>query len=448
MQEERYLTVKALTKYIKYKFDCDVHLSNVLLTGEISNFKHHNRGHFYFTLKDEGAQISCMMFASNASKVLFEPKDGMKVYVKGSVTLYEAGGYYQITVREMKDDGIGDLYLKFEALKKELQAAGYFDTSHKRTIKRVPQTIGVITSPTGAAIRDIINTVGRRFPLTRIIVYPALVQGVMAKESIVSQIEKANKDNLCDTLIVGRGGGSIEDLWAFNEKVVALAIYNSKIPVISAVGHEVDFTIADFVADKRAATPTAAAELATPSLDALKDDILHNVKHMRISISKYIENLKTNLGGLDKRLDINNPSLKLKEKRKNVLDLQRSLNNNIKNVLDFKKKDFNTYKSKLMVLNPMFKLKDLKSDISKNISNLNLNIKNILDFKRKEFDLLKGKLSALSPLSIMDKGYSISRVKDKIIKSVNDVKALDDISITLSDGVVKAKVMEVEKNGK
>ena len=219
--EERYLTVTALTKYIKYKFDHDHHLDEVLLEGEISNFKHNSRGHFYFTLKDDGAQISATMFASSASKVKFEPQDGMKVFVKGNVTVYEPSGTYQINVKELKSDGIGDLYLAYEKLKNELEALGYFDPLHKKRIPRFPKSIGVITSPTGAAIRDIINTIGRRYPFCNVILYPAIVQGDDAKKDIVKQINKANKDNLCDVLIVGRGGGSIEDLWAFNEKIVA-----------------------------------------------------------------------------------------------------------------------------------------------------------------------------------------------------------------------------------
>lgn len=402
MEQDQYLTVTALTKYIKYKFDCDKHLNNVLLTGEISNFKHHSRGHFYFTLKDEGAQITCMMFQSYASKVLFEPKDGMKVFVKGTVTVYEAGGYYQITIKEMKSDGVGDLYLRFEALKKELGEKGYFDPEHKRPIKRIPNIIGVVTSPTGAAVRDIINTVERRYPFCRIIVYPALVQGIEAKESIVAQIKKANEDNLCDTLIVGRGGGSIEDLWAFNEKIVADAIYNSRIPIISAVGHEVDFTIADFVADKRAATPTAAAEIATPSVDSLKESILFYVRQATRTVNNLFENYKTKLGNIDRHLDMNNPMEKLRQKRK----------------------DINDYSLRL-----------------------NLAIKNILEAKNQEFKLYAEKLKTLNPLAIMDKGYSIAKNKDKIVRSVKDVKKEDVITITLNDGVVSTKVMEVVRNG-
>ena len=265
--EERYLTVSALTKYIKYKFDHDHHLEEVLLEGEISNFKHHSRGHFYFTLKDQFASISVTMFSSFAKTVKFMPADGMKVFVKGNVTVYEPSGTYQINIKEMKSDGIGDLFLAFQKLKEQLAKEGLFDPSHKKALPRFPNCIGVITSPTGAAIRDIIRTVERRYPLTKVLLYPAIVQGESAKEDLVRQIKLANDQHLCDCLIVGRGGGSLEDLWAFNERIVAEAIYSSKIPIISAVGHEIDVTIADFVADIRAATPTAAAEIATPSLD-------------------------------------------------------------------------------------------------------------------------------------------------------------------------------------
>ncbi|MDE6047214.1 MAG: exodeoxyribonuclease VII large subunit, partial [Anaeroplasmataceae bacterium] len=230
--EERYLTVTALTKYIKYKFDHDHHLEEVLLEGEISNFKHNSRGHFYFTLKDENASISVTMFSSFARLVKFEPKDGMKVFVKGNVTVYEPSGTYQINIREMKSDGVGDLYLAFQKLKSELEKEGLFDPEHKQKLPLFPQCIGVVTSPTGAAIKDIIHTVGRRYPLTRIILYPAIVQGEDAKDNVVEQIELANEQGLCDVLIVGRGGGSIEDLWAFNERCVAMAIYNSRIPII------------------------------------------------------------------------------------------------------------------------------------------------------------------------------------------------------------------------
>ncbi|MBO5542291.1 MAG: exodeoxyribonuclease VII large subunit, partial [Acholeplasmatales bacterium] len=376
MAEERYLTVTALTKYIKYKFDHDHHLEEVLLEGEISNFKHNSRGHFYFTLKDENSQISATMFASYASKCKFEPENGMKVFVKGKVTVYEPSGTYQINVTEIKNDGIGDLYLAYEKLKKELAEKGLFNEEHKRPLPRFPKTIGVITSPTGAAIRDIINTISRRYPLCQVILYPAIVQGDDAKDNIVAQIKKANFDNYCDVLIVGRGGGSIEDLWAFNEPVVAYAIYDSNIPVISAVGHEIDFTIADFVSDKRAATPTAAAELATPDIRVLKENIIYDLNQI-LKRTKYIfEERKMYLANLDKRLDALNPVNTLKHKRE-----------------------------------------VLEGDVMR----LNMLINQILTMKKHRFELLKKELDSKNPLSIMERGYSISESEGKIVTSINDV---------------------------
>jgi exodeoxyribonuclease VII large subunit len=401
--EERYLTVTALTKYIKYKFDHDHHLENVLLEGEISNFKHNSRGHFYFTLKDDGASISATMFASSASKVKFEPKDGMKVFVKGNITVYEPSGTYQINVKEMKSDGIGDLYLAFEKLKKELEQLGFFDIAHKKPIPLFPETIGVITSPTGAAVRDIINTISRRYPLCQMILYPAIVQGVDAKDDIVKQIKKANKDNLCDVLIVGRGGGSIEDLWAFNERIVADAIYESRIPIISAVGHEVDFTIADFVADKRAATPTAAAELATPSIDVLKDNIKYYDKTMLKLIIQRIEDYKVRLTNLDKRIDSSNPM--------NTLSHQKEYLNSLR-------------------------------------KNMDLLIYQLINDKKYKFKLLNEKLEILNPLSIMDKGYSINKIDDEIVTDINKVKKGDILTTTLKNGSIISEVIEVRRDGK
>ncbi len=400
--EERYLTVTALSKYIKYKFDHDHHLEEVLLEGEISNFKHHSRGHFYFTLKDENSQISATMFSREAQKVKFDVRDGMKVYVKGRVTVYEPSGSYQINVVEMKSDGIGDLYLAYEKLKKELEKEGYFDPLHKKPIPKYPKAIGVITSPTGAAIRDIINTINRRYPLTHMILYPAIVQGVDAKDDIALQIKKANKDNLVDVLIVGRGGGSIEDLWAFNERVVADAIYNSNIPVISAVGHEIDFTIADFVSDVRAATPTAAAELATPNIEVLKKNISYYIDTMTKKINYLINDNKMKLLSLDKRLEINNPISILKRERETVnLSLKR----------------------------------------------LNLAINHIIDLKKNQFERYRALLEEKNPLAIMAKGYSISSINGNIITDVNNAKKGDLLTTEMKNGKIISEVVEVIKNG-
>ncbi len=401
--EERYLTVSALTKYIKYKFDHDHNLEEVLLEGEISNFKHNSRGHFYFTLKDESAAISVTMFSTFAKSVKFEPADGMKVFVKGNVTVYEPSGTYQINIKEMKSDGVGDLYLAFLKLKQELEKEGFFATEHKLKIPAFPKTIGVITSPTGAAIRDIINTIGRRYPLAKVILYPAIVQGETAKDDIIKNIQLANEQNYCDVLIVGRGGGSIEDLWAFNERSVALAIYDSHIPIISAVGHEIDFTIADFVADLRAATPTAAAELATPSLEVLRGNIAYYVEIMTKHIKQIFDNIKYSLANIDQRIDALNPKAKLEHKKE-------LLNNYVKQ--------------------------------------LNILIKAVLVTKKNEYKLLANQLEGVNPLAIMNKGYSITRINDQIITDVTKVKVGDSLLTQMKNGKIKSQIVEVIKDGK
>ena len=401
--EERYLTVTALTKYISYKFDHDRNLEDVLLEGEISNFTRNSRGHFYFKLKDENASIDVTMFAMYASKVKIELSDGMKVFVRGKVQVYQPSGTYNINIKEIKSDGIGDLYLAFEKLKRELESEGLFDESHKKPIPRFPKTIGVVTSPTGAAIRDIINTISRRYPMCHLILYPAIVQGDDAKLDIANQIKRANFDRLCDVLIVGRGGGSIEDLWAFNERVVAEAIYNSDIPIISAVGHEINFTIADFVADKRAATPTAGAEIATPNVDVLKETISSYLDTLTKRTINLIDNYKNVLMHLDKRLDNLNPI----------------------NVLRHKEELLNNYRSRLDLL-----------------------INRILDEKYNKFNLIKNSIEANNPLKIMDKGYSISSTNDHVIKKISDVKKDDIIHTRVKDGDIISRVIEVKENGK
>ena len=400
--EERYLTVTALTKYISYKFDHDRNLEDVLLEGEISNFKRNSRGHFYFKLKDEHASIDATMFAMYASRVKIELSDGMKVFVRGRVQVYEPSGTYSINVKEIKSDGVGDLFLAFEKLKKELEEEGLFDINHKKPIPRFPKTIGVITSPTGAAIRDIINTITRRYPMCHLILYPAIVQGDDAKLDIANQIKRANYDKLCDVLIVGRGGGSIEDLWAFNEREVAYAIYESQIPIISAVGHEINFTIADFVADIRAATPTAGAEIATPNVEVLKETIRSYLDTLTKRTLNLIDNYKNVLIHLDKRLDNLNPI----------------------NVLNHK-----------------------KEIVDNHVKRMNLMIQHILDEKRGNFMLLKNSLENNNPLKIMDKGYSISSVNGKVVTSYKDVKEGDIVSTRLKDGKIMSKIIEVTKDG-
>ena len=423
MTNENYLSVSALTKYIKYKFDVDKHLKKVLLKGEISNFKRHSRGHFYFTLKDEGSQISAIMFESSSSKVVFKPSDGMSVLIEGYVTVYEASGNYQIYVNKMSEDGVGNLYLAYEQLKKELSQKGLFDDKYKQPIPRFPKKIGVLTSPTGAAVKDIINIVNRRYPLCDIIVYPTLVQGEYAKKSIVDQLIKANNDNLVDVIILGRGGGSIEDLWPFNEEEVAYKIFESRIPIISSVGHETDFTISDFVADLRAPTPSGGAELAVPDQIDLLNYLGQINNKTRLSLNRLINQKSERLKSLDDSYVFRDP-LRFTERKSRRLD----------HLIE-----------KLEILNPKSRLVQSNIDLEKVNKRLNLAYKNILNEKFNKYYLDINSLELLNPLAIMKKGYSVIKVNENIVKSIDDVKIKEELNIEVNDGIIKAVVTEKKK---
>ena len=417
----KYVSISDLTRYIKAKFDMDQHLNKVYIKGEISNFKHHTRGHLYFTLKDENSRIAALMFASSAAKLNFNPEDGQKVLVCGRISVYEATGNYQIYVESMEQDGIGNLYLEFEKLKKKLKEKGMFDEAHKKAIPKYPKKIGIITAPTGAAIRDILSTIKRRYPICETILFPALVQGENAKESIVKQINTAQEYDL-DVIICGRGGGSIEDLWAFNEEIVAEAIYNCKIPIISAVGHEIDFTIADYVADLRAPTPTGAAEMAVPNYM----DIINLINQYKIRLNEGVNNtLKKNqvrLDNITSSFVLKNPMSLYEIKEQKLDNLIDSLNKLIKNKLD---------NSKTRYLNVV------SSNILKEPTNL-------LIKKQHQFELLLNKVQILNPMSLLDKGYSVVKKDNKTIKDIKDIKIDDEINITLSKGTINAKVIGKE----
>ncbi len=424
MENNKYITVTQLNRYLKYKIDNDPNLGIVFLKGEISNFKNHTRGHFYFTLKDDTSRINAIMFQGNASKMKFLPVDGMKVLVTGRVSVYEASGAYQIYVDSMLEDGVGSLYLAFLQLKEKLEKEGLFKNEHKRVIPKIPQRIGIITAPTGAAIKDILSTIKRRFPLVETILFPALVQGENAKDDIVKKIKIANTYDL-DVLIVGRGGGSIEDLWPFNEEIVARAIYESKIPIISAVGHEIDFTIADFVADKRAPTPTGAAEMCVPTI--MDTNILIN--NLVIRATKTIKNMVNQkfvmLERFKRSYILKNPYSMYEIKEQKLDILIDNLKNNMENIITKKTHLYENITSSYILTNPMI----------------------LIDNKSNKLDILIKSLSLLNPMSILDKGYSIVKHDDKVIKQIKDVKKGDNIDITLAKGIISAKVMEV-KNGK
>ncbi len=415
--ERNYITVTQLTKYIKYKIDNDVNLENVYLKGEISNFKAHTRGHFYFTIKDENTRINAVMFSSSASKIKFVPTDGMKVLVSGKISVYEATGGYQIYVNEMLEDGVGNLYIAFEQLKKKLEQEGLFDPKHKKKIPKIPNTIGIITAPTGAAIKDILSTIKRRWPLAKTILFPSLVQGEEAASDIVRNIELSKNFDL-DVLIVGRGGGSIEDLWPFNEEIVARAIYSLDTPVISAVGHEIDFTISDFVADLRAPTPTGAAEMAVPNMSDVKTYLNQLNLRLATNISNNIKVKKEILKKLENSFVLKNPISIYEIKDQKFDNLYERLLISYKNLV-------NNNSNKMIIIN----------------NNLVNSMSHLLTNNTNRYNNLIQKLEALNPILTLKRGYAIVKYDNKAIESIKKIKKDDIINIELQDGNIEAKVL-------
>ena len=418
--ENNYITITELSRYLKGKFENDEKLRKVYIKGEISNFKAHTRGHFYFTLKDETSRISAVMFASNTRTLKFTPVDGMKVLVTGRVTIYEANGGYQIYVEDMLEDGIGNLYVAFEQLKEKLSKEGLFNKEHKRPIRRIPRKIGIVTASTGAAIRDILTTIKRRYPVCETILFPSLVQGKDAASDIVKKIEIANTYDI-DTLIVGRGGGSIEDLWPFNEEIVARAIYNSKVPVISAVGHEVDFTIADFVADLRAPTPTAAAELAVPDINTIITYLDTAKSRSYNTLLNTIENNRLKLHKLEDSFVLKRPTAIYEVKEQNLDNLIDKINRIIKVFIDNSKVELFKYQNSYVFNNPEI----------------------IYKFKKQNLDNIIGKLDVLNPMNTLRRGYAIIKKEDNVISSIKKLNKDDEIKINVSDGIIDAKIIKV-----
>ena len=442
--ETKYFTISALNKAIKNMFDEKRELNNIHIKGEISNFKHHSRGHLYFTLKDENSQISAIMFASNASSLKFEPADGMKVLVSGKVSVYESTGTYQIYVTEMMEDGLGNLYLEFEKLKKKLEQEGLFKKEYKKEIPKFPMKIGIITAPTGAAIKDILSTIKRRFPICETILFPSLVQGADAKDDIVRNIRLANTYDL-DVIILGRGGGSIEDLWAFNEECVARAIFDSIIPIISGVGHEIDFTISDFVADLRAPTPTGAAELCVPN----KNDVieLFNQYNLRLTkaINNYIDKCYDRLNNLKNSYILKNPISLYEKHEQNFDNLYERLIMAIKSNIDKNRDRLNTIKSSYVLKNPNMLFVDKAYNYNDLIKRLKNSISLLIDNKKNNYVNLLSKLEVLNPVTTLKRGYSVTRVGDKIVSKISDIKTNDTIITSVSDGKIESVVKNVYK---
>ncbi len=418
--DDKYLTVTALTRYLKYKFDSDSNLRNIFLRGEISNFKSHTTGHLYFSIKDENSKINAIMFRTHASKLNFVPAEGMKVLVTGTVSVYEATGNYQIYVEDLIEDGIGNLYVAFEALKKKLEAEGLFDSKYKKEIPKIPEKLGIITASTGAAVRDIISTIRRRFPLCETYLFPCLVQGENAAADIVQKIKQANTYNL-DVLIVGRGGGAFEDLNCFNDEEVARTIFASDIPIISAVGHEIDYTIADFVADLRAPTPTGAAELAVPSLMDLKHRMTQYQIRLNESIMKKVKMQKLYLESFKSSFVIKNPMLLFENKKQKLDILYEKLMHGMQKLLEKKQFSLKQFQTHYILCNP----KQLYEPYQ-------IKLKNTIE-----------KLELLNPLGVLKRGYTLTYHNNTLLHSVKKIEKGASIQIKMMDGAIVANVEEI-----
>ena len=392
------ISVSELNNYIKNMFDTSRFLSSVTVKGEISNFTYHRSGHLYFSLKDGEAQIKAVMFRSSATKLKFMPESGMKVIAHGAVSVFTRDGAYQLYVSSIQPDGIGALYLAYEQLKEKLSAEGLFDEEHKKLLPRFPEKIGVITSPTGAAVRDIINVVGRRFPLAKIYLYPALVQGAGSEESLIRGLDYLDRSGLADVIIIGRGGGSIEDLWSFNSEKLARRIFDAKTPVISAVGHETDFTICDFVADMRAPTPSAAAELAVPDIRELYMRLDAYSGRASSSLERKLERLEERFSTL---------RIKLTEGRLEAY--------------------FSAIAEKLLR--------------ARELTEISINRK--LEREENRFITISEKLSALNPLSILGRGYSLTTKQNGELATVSNLQVGETVSIKINDGTIKAEIVEI-----
>jgi exodeoxyribonuclease VII large subunit len=396
------LSVTQINEYIRSQMDADPHLADVVIRGEISNYKLYPSGHHYFTLKDEGAALRCVMFKGNAMKLRFRPDNGMKILAMGKISVFPRDGAYQLYCSAMAMDGVGDLHAAFEQLKAKLQSQGLFDSAHKKPIPKLPGTIGIVTSSAGAALHDMLRILRHRYPLTRVLLLPVRVQGTEAPGEIAAAIAYANRYHLADLLIVGRGGGSLEDLWAFNDERVAHAIYNSNIPVISAVGHEPDVTISDYVADLRAATPSNAAELAVPDQDAIRQTLDAMTSTMATSVNRQLKAARVHLNALASSQGLQSPLGYLQQRRKNLQMLRDRITSAQLHQISLKKQYFIGYTSKL---------------------------------------------DALSPLKVLTRGYALTQQKDgSVIRSVKQIHCDDLIHITLADGNITAEVKEVKEN--
>lgn len=447
MSKSLYLSVQALTAYIKKKFDVDPHLRKVYVKGELSNVTHHTSGHLYFTLKDEKSRIRAVMFKMEANRLKFRPENGMKVLITGDVSVYEASGQYQLYANQMEPDGIGALYLAFEQLKEKLAEEGLFNEEWKSPLPYFPQTIGIVTASTGAAIQDIYSTISRRYPLAKMILFPATVQGKNAALSVAQAIEQANFYSELDVLIVGRGGGSIEDLWAFNEEVVARAIFSSRIPIISAVGHETDTTIADFVADRRAPTPTAAAELAVPAKEELMDRILDRKHALYRSFTYRVKQEQERLTALQNSYPLQFPERLYRPFIEKHLHLEERLKRNAENLTRRDEMTLNHMIGRLQQYSPANAIQHGKMELDGLTNRLITTTNYQVGRHQDRFTSTLRILTSLNPLQIIERGYSIVYREDEVQKSAEQLNKGDSLQIKMHDGIVNVTVESVRQEG-
>lgn len=423
----------------------DPHLRKVYVKGEVSNVKYHSNGHIYFTLKDAGSRISCAMFSTQAKSLSFRAEEGMNVFVTGDISLFESAGNYQFYVKSMEPDGIGALFVAFEQLKQKLEQEGLFSKQFKLPIPSVPSYIGVITSPTGAAIRDILTTLERRFPLASVTVFSALVQGTGAAASIVKAIERANSTANLDVLIVGRGGGSIEDLWAFNEEPVARAIAKSKIPIISAVGHETDTTIADFVADLRAPTPTAAAELAVPNQFQLRQFIDERKLRLRKIAAVQMQQRQTAVKQLQNSIIFTNPSRMYRPFVEQHVHLMERLERSLERRVEKADHSFAQLRTRLAFTDPTKRIELSLQQLKSTQNRLQYIQHTHVKKEQQQFVDLLRTLEALSPIQTMRKGFVVTQKDGKLVKSIENLQPGDHLLINYHDGSARAIVQSTEK---
>ncbi|WP_028588987.1 exodeoxyribonuclease VII large subunit [Paenibacillus massiliensis] len=450
MGEQKIFSIKDLNRYIRMKLESDSMLSDVWIRGEISNFTHHSSGHMYFTLKDESSRIKSIMFASHNQRLPFVPKEGARVIARGNVSVYERDGQYQFYATHMQPDGIGSLYLAYEQLKKKLQEEGLFAPERKRPLPRIPAVIAVVTSPTGAAVRDILITLRRRYPQAEVHLYPVLVQGKGAAPSIVKAIETVNRLAEADVMIVGRGGGSLEELWAFNEEIVARAIYSSTIPVISAVGHETDFTIADFTADLRAATPTAAAELAVPDIRELSDQVRQFVSRMNTAVQRRARSERERLQRLQRSPVLVFPRRYMLQHAERIDGLRERLRRAVQGRARLHVEQNARLRHALERHNPREQVQGAR----RQLDSLRRQLEQAIRSGTKEQTARLGAhirhLDALSPLKVMGRGYSLVYDEEErtLIKSLTDVQPGDMVKIKLSDGQLDCQVWGMKEDAK